>query len=158
MNGFFPEKYKIVTGTPVATTNGGITCDYVSLKNCRRCIIVAELLQAASHATVLGVNEASAVAPSDVVAMAALQPNWKNANVATDDTLTAGADAATLAATAGTTNQLLVMEILPERLTAGKDCIAATLSNSGEVTNFATVTYFLETKYPQATPPSAIVD
>ena len=158
MASYFPENFKIVTGSPVATTNAGIVADYVSLKNARRCIIIAELLQAVGHATALGVNEATAVAPTGAAAMTALMPNWKNTNVATTDTLTHNADAATVACSANATNQLLVMEILPERLTAGYDCIAATLTASGQATNFATITYLLETKYPSATPPSAIID
>jgi hypothetical protein len=158
MSALFPEKYKIVTGSPVATTNGGITGDYVSVKNARRVVIVAELLQAVSHATALGVSVATDVAASGAAAMTALMPIWKNANVATTDTLTKAADAASIAATAGTTNQLLVMEIIVERLPAGYDCIAATLSDSSQATNFATITYMIETKYPQATPPAAITD
>ena len=84
--------------------------------------------------------------------------DWKNADISTSDTLVKGSDAASIAATAGTTNQQLVMEVIPERLSEGYDCIAATLSNSGEATNFATITYLIETKYPQETPPAAITD
>jgi hypothetical protein len=50
------------------------------------------------------------------------------------------------------------MQIDPSKLSAGFDCIAATLADSTEATNFAAVNYFIETRYPQATPPSAIVD
>jgi|GEM_PF-4530656 len=153
-----PEVFKIVTGTPVATTNGGITCDYISLKNAISVTIVAELLQAASHATALGVNEATSVAGGSAAAVTEVQKVWKNANVSTTDTLTRGTDAATIAATAGVTNQLLVMQFDPETLSDGCDCIAATLSDSSQATNYATVTYFIETKYPQATPPAAITD
>lgn len=158
MSALFCEKYKIVNGKPVTTTNGAITGDYISLKNARRVVIIAELLQAASHATALGVNVATDVAASGAAAMTAVMPVWKNANVATSDTLVKSADAATIAATAGTTNQELVMEIIPERLPAGYDCIAATLTASSEATNFATITYLIEEKYPQATPPAAITD
>ena len=158
MSALFPEKYKIVNGTPVATTNGGITGAYVSCKNAKRIVIVAELLQAVSHATALGVSVATAVAGTGAAAMTALMPVWKNANVATNDTLVKSADAATIAATAGATNQELVMEIIPARLPDTFDCIAATLTNSSQATNFATITYYIETAYPQATPPSAVLD
>jgi hypothetical protein len=153
-----PEQFKIVNGTPVATTNAGITCDYVSLKNVHRVTIVAELLQAATHATVLGINEATAVAPTGAVAVTAVQKVWKNADVSSSDTLVRGTDAASIAATAGTTNQQLVIQFDPATLSAGFDCIAATLSASSESTNFATVTYFLEMRYAQATPPTAVTD
>jgi hypothetical protein len=158
MSALFPEKYKIVTGSPVATTNGGITGDYISVKNARRVIVIAELLQAQSHATALGYNVATAVAPTGAITGTPLMPIWKNAAILVSDTLVKSADAATIAATAGQTNQLLVMEIIPERLPAGYDCIAATLSDSSQATNFATITYLIEEKYPQATPPAAITD
>ena len=158
MSQLLTETHKIVTGTPIATTNGGITCDYVSLKNCHKVTIIANLLQAASHATVLGINEAKNVAALDAQAVTATMPVFKNANVATNDTLVKGTDAATIAATAGTNNQMLVMVFDPSKLSAGFDCIAATLDDSTEATNFASVTYLLETRYPQQTPPSAVVD
>ena len=154
----FVEKYKVVNGTPVATTNGGITCDYISVKNAHRVIILAELLQAVSHATALGLNEATAVAGTSASAVTATFPIWKNADVSSTDTLVRGTDAASVSATAGATNQELVIEVDPSKLTAGYDCIAATLSDSSQATNFATVTYFIETRYPQATPPAAITD
>ena len=154
----FVQKYKVVTGTPVATTNGGITCDYISVKNAHRVIIIAELLQAASHATALGVNQATAVDATGAAAMSATFPIWKNANVSASDTLVRGTDAATVSATVGTTNQLLVIEVNTDKLTDGYDCIAATLSDSSQATNYATVTYLIETRYPQATPPAAITD
>jgi hypothetical protein len=153
-----PEVFKIVDGTPVATTNGGITCDYISLKDALRVTIIAELLQAVSHATALGVNQATAVDGSDAEAVTEVQQVWKNADVSASDTLVRGTDAATIAATAGANDQLLIMQFDPATLDDGFDCIAATLSNSSQSTNYATITYLIETRYPQATPPSAIED
>jgi hypothetical protein len=158
MKTVLPEQFKIVNGTPVATTNGGITCDYISLKDAISVTIIAELLQAATHATALGVNEATTVAGGSAAAVTAVQKVWKNADVSSTDTLVAATDAATIAATAGTTNQQLVMQFDPATLSSGFDCIAATLTDSSEATNFATVTYIIETRYPQATPPTAITD
>jgi hypothetical protein len=158
MSAYLTETHKIVNGTPVATTNGGITCDYVSLKNCHHVTIVAELLQAVSHTTALGLNEATAVAGTSAQAVTATMPNWKNADVSASDTLVKGTDAATVSATAGATNQQLILVFDPVKLSSGFDCIAATLSDSSQATNFATVTYFLETRYPQETPPAAITD
>lgn len=153
-----PEVLKIVNGTPVVTTTGGVTCDYISLKNAVKVTIIVELLQAVSHATALGVNEATNVAAGSAAAVTAVQKVWKNADVSSSDTLVRGTNAATIAATAGATNQQLVMEFDPATLSAGFDCIAATLSDSSQATNFATVTYLIETRYPQANPPSAIID
>ena len=154
----FVEKYKVVNGCPVTTTNTGITCDYISVKNAHKVTIIANLLQAGSHATELAVSVATTVAAGSATAMTALMPVWKNADVSATDTLVKSADADSIAATAGTTNQLLVMEILCDRLPAGYDCLAATLADSSNGANFATVTYLIETRYPQATPPTAILD
>ena len=154
----FVEKYKVVNGSPVATTNGGITADYISVKNAHRVIILVELLQAVSHTTALTVNVATDVAATGATAMVAVQKIWKNADVSATDTLVRGTDAVTVLATAGATNQQLVMEVDVAALAAGYDCIAAVLDNSAQATNFATITYFIETRYPQATPPTAITD
>ena len=130
-----PEVFKIVNGTPVATTDGAIVCDYISVKNATRVTIIAELLQAVSHTTALGINEATAVAPTSAAAVTETMPIWKNADVSSTDTLVRGTDAATVVATAGATNQTLVLEVDPAILSAGYDCIAATLDNSSQATN-----------------------
>ena len=153
-----PEQFKIVNGTPVVTTTGGVTCDYISLKDAVRVTIIANLLQAATHATALGVKEATNVAAGSAAAVTEVQNVWKNADVSASDTLVKATNAATIAATAGTTDQILVMEFDPATLSDGFDCIAATLTDSSEATNFATVTYIIETRYPQGTPPTAITD
>jgi|1_EtaG_2_1085319.scaffolds.fasta_scaffold113690_2 hypothetical protein len=154
----FVEEWKLVNGSPVATTNGGITADYISVKNCHRVVIIADLLQAASHATALGFNEATAVDGTGAAAVTAVQKVWKNENIASTDTLEKGTDAATIAATAGTNNQQLVIEVDLSTLSAGFDCIAATLSDSSEATDFAVINYLCETRYPQATPPTQITN
>ena len=83
---------------------------------------------------------------------------WKNADVSSTDTLVKSTDAASILATAGTTNQQLVMEVDPAKLSAGFDCIRATTDASSEATNFASIIYILQMRYPGATPPSAIID
>lgn len=153
-----PQDCKIVNGTPMVTTNGGVTCDYISCKNAHKVTIIATLLQAVAHATVLGVNEATAVAGTSAAAVTAVQRVWKNADVSTTDTLTRATDAASIAATATATNQILVMEFDPATLSSGFDCIAATLSDSSQATDFVNVTYIIHTRYPQDVPPAAITD
>jgi hypothetical protein len=153
-----PEHFKIVNGSPVATTNGGITCDFVSLKNVNMAWILVEALQAATHATVLNPQRATAVAPTGNVAIAHNAPWWKNADVATSDTLVRGADATTMSLTAGTTNQQVIIQIDPAQLGDTYDCMGLVVTTSGEANNYMTVTYFLEMRYAQATPPAAITD
>ncbi len=154
-----PEELKIVDGSAtIATTNGGITCDYISLKNASRVTVVAKLLQAVSHTTALGYNTCTVVAGTNATAGLVAQKIWKNADVSSSDTLVAGTDATTVSATAGATNQILVMQIDPATLPEGSPVICATLSDSSQATDFADVTYYIETKFPQATPPATITD
>lgn len=153
-----PENFKIVNGTPIVTTNGAIDCDFVSLKNVHKAWIICELLQAASHATELAVDEATTVAGGSATAITATMPVWKNADISSTDTLVKAADADSIAATAGTTNQQLVIEVDPAKLSAGFDCIRATTDASSEATNFVSIIYILQMRYAQATPPSAIID
>ena len=77
-----PEHYKIVSGSAsIVTTNGGVTCDYVSLKNVNMAWIVLHFLQAATHATVINPRRATAVAPAGSVAIAHSAEWWKNADI-----------------------------------------------------------------------------
>jgi hypothetical protein len=153
-----PEQFKIVSGTPVVTTNAEVTCDYVSLKNVNMAWIVLSFLQAATDATIINPRRATAVAPTGSVAIAHSAPNWKNADVSASDTLVRGADATTATLTAGTTDQLVIVQIDPAQLGDTYDVLGCVIDASGEATNFVVVNYFLEMRYAQATPPSVIVD
>jgi len=155
------EEFKIVSGTAgCRTTNGGITCDYVSLKNVIKAWIVVHLRQAVSHATVVQPQKATAVLPSGATSVTNSYPWRKNADISASDTLVAQTAATSMAATAGTTDQLMVIEIDPAsgEWDEDYDVLGCTLSDSSQATNFASVLYVLQTKYPQATPPAAITD
>ena len=152
------ETVRFVTGLAPITPSTS-TPDYVSLKNYGGVTVIISVDNATTvTGSAITLKQATAVAGTGATAMVAVQPIWKNADVSSTDTLVKSSDAVSIAATAGTTNQELIMEVLPERLAAGYDCIAATLSDSSQATNFVTVTYRIETKYPQATPPAAITD
>jgi hypothetical protein len=130
----------------------------VSLKNVNMAWILVEALQAATHATVLNPQRATAVAPTGNVAIAHSAEWWKNANVATTDTLVKQTAATTMSLTAGVTNQQVLIQVDPAQLGDTYDCMGLVITTSGEATNFVTVTYFLEMRYAQATPPAAITD
>ena len=153
-----PEKFKIVSGTGPVTTSGGVICDYISLKNAVKVWVVAKLKQAVAHATSLSINVATAIAPTGATAMTAEVPIWLNDDCEAGDALTRQTDAANQAVAATAKVKMLVMEIDPAKLPAGYDCIAAVLSDSTQATNFANIDYYIETRYPQATPPAAITD
>ncbi len=153
-----PEQFKIVNGTPVVTTNGAVTCDYVSLKNVNMAWIVLSFLQAATDATVINPRRATLVDGTGSVAIAHSAPNWKNADVSASDTLVRGADGTTVTLTAGTTDQLVVIQIDPAQMGETFDVLGCVIDTSGEATNYVVVNYFLEMRYAQATPPVVITD
>jgi hypothetical protein len=158
MKTILPEQFKIVDGATKVTTTGGVTCDYISLKDAISVTIIAKLRQAVGHATALGVTEATNVSAGSASPVTEVQNVWKNADTSATDTLVKATNAATIAAAATVATQTLVMQFDPATLSAGFDCIAATLTDSSQATNWVDVTYIIETRYPQATPPSAIID
>ena len=154
-----PEKFKIVQGSAGAeTTNGLVTCDYVSLKNVNMAWIVAHFDQAVGHATVVQPQKATAVGPTGAISITASAPNWENGDCAASDTLIKNADATSSALAATVKNHLVVFQIDPAQLGATYDVMGCTVSNSAQATNFVSVVYYLEMRYAQATPPTAITD
>lgn len=156
-----PQEFKIVSGTkgPV-TTNGGVTCDYVSLKNCIRCTVVVSLTQAVGHATAITLNKATAVAPTGSTAITGVVPIWVNeAESTTSDTLTKETtDAVAFTVNASISKKTVVFQVDPESLGETFDVLTCILADSSQATNFVSVMYYLQMAYAQETPPSAIVD
>ena len=159
MSIFLPEKYKIVSGTAgIVTTNGGVTCDYVSLRNIDMAWIVLHFLQAATHATVINPRRATAVDGTGSVAINHAAEWWKNADISATDTLVRQTAATTASCTLGVANQLVVIQIDPAQLGNTYDVMGCVITDSTKATNFVSVVYYLETRYGAATPPAAITD
>lgn len=159
VNSFMPEKYKIVSGTAgCVTTNGGVTSDIISLRDAQKVYLVAHFKQAVSHATtiqpVTGISIASCATSITFSARW-----WKNADVSSTDTLVAQTAGTSMACTAGATDQLIVVEIDPADIVAQLGTYVAlgfTIATSAQATDFVSAVYYIETRYPQATPPAAI--
>lgn len=156
-----PAEFKIVDATagPV-TTNGGVTCDYVSLKNVLRAWIVLQFTQAAGHATGIDPRRATAVAPTGAAAIVALPKIWANEDTAASDTLVAQTDAITYNVDAEISKKIVIFEIDPRNgdFDEDYDVLGCLIDDSSQATNFVSGLYILETKYPSATPPAAITD
>jgi len=157
-----PQCYKIVDATagPV-TTNGGVTCDYVSLKNYKKAWLVLQFTQAVGHATLITPMVATAVAPTGAVAITFATRIWANEATGTDDTLVRQTDAVTYTLTNDIAKKQVIIEFDPGEIVGQGmtfDCIGCVITTSGQGTNFVSGQYFLEAQYQQATPPSAIVD
>lgn len=154
-----PENVRWVVGSPPVTTNAAVTGDYVSLKNAHRAWLIFVLKQAVAHATICSVMEAPVVAGTDGTAMTATQRIWCNEDISDDlNLLRAAADAASETLTADAADKLVIIEIDPAKLTAGYDCVAGKTSASSQPTNFVAMLYAIEDRYPQALPPSSIID
>jgi hypothetical protein len=152
-----PEKYKIVQGYCGQGTTALVTTDAVSLKNCQRAWIVVNLDTTASSPCALTPLRATAVAPVGGVALANVVPIWVNADVATSDTLVRDTDAVNYTTNADALYKQVIFEIDPANLGGAYDCIYMTVGALA-ATEAMCVEFFLETRYAQATPPSAIVD
>lgn len=155
------ENFKIVAATagPV-TSNGGVTCDYVSLKNVHKAWIVVTMDQAVGHATTITPKQATAVAGTGVKVLSTNVPIWANEDVAASDTLVAQTAAANYSVSADIKVKHVVFEIDAATLDMANsfDCIGCLVSDSSQATDFVNINYFLQERYAQATPPAAITD
>jgi len=153
-----PENCKIVQLASPETTNGAKTSDVISLKNAHKVWIVVELTQSEDHATLFTPRQATDVAAGTNAVLAAVQPIWANEDCGASDTLVRKTDALNHTVGANIKDMQLVFEIDPASLTAGYDCVYITAATSSQATNFWSVTAYIQTRYPQATPPAAITD
>lgn len=154
-----PTQYKIVDATagPV-TTNGGVTSDYVSLKNAHKAWIVLQFTQAVGHATSIQPQKATAVAPTGNISITTAVPIWSNLDTVTSDTFVARTAATSYALTTAVKKMQVIIEIDPDALGEGYDVIGFTISDSSQATNFVSGQFFLAYRYKGASMPSAIVD
>jgi len=155
-----PEQTKIVDATagPV-TTNGGVTADYVSVKNAGRLYIVCNLTQAVGHATALTPKRAQAVAGTGVTGLGTAVRIWSNEDTATSDTLVAQTAATSYTVGTGVKKMQVIFEIDLHALGNTYDVVGLAVADSSQATNFVCANYFLtDIRYQQATPPAAITD
>lgn len=156
-----PENLKLVMATPPVAANGA-TYDYVSMKNVHKAwIIIQHYGGGGDTDLVLTVNEATTVAGGSATAITtgAEFQIWGGIGAGTSlDALTRQDDAITYTIDTGASgDELVVFGIDASLLSEGFDCIAL-IDTGGHASNITSVLYALETRYPQATPPSAIID
>lgn len=146
---------KVVQLLAPTTTNGAATSRRVSMKGAHKAFIVVELKQAVGHATVLTLNQATAVTGGST-ATGPTVPNWQNDDTAAADTLTKNADAATVTVAADVKSKQAIFEVDPSRLSTADPYIFVTSSDSSQATNFMSAVAYLLPRYQQATPPTAV--
>lgn len=154
------QQLKIVDATagPV-TSNGGVTGDYVSLKNALKAWIVVQLTQAVGHATAITVKQATAVAGTGVKDGPTCQI-WANEDTAASDALVRKTAAAAYTVANDVKKKLVVIEVDPAALdvAGGFDCLGLAVADSSQATNFVAATYWILPRYAQESIPAAITD
>ena len=157
-----PEDFKYVDATAgVVTTNGGVTCDYISAKHAHKVWIVLQFTQAVGHATVIQPQVATAVLPTGATSITFSAKWWENETTAVGDTLVKQTAATSLTLDAVISKKMVICEIdlsAVAAMGATYDVIGCTISNSAQATNFVAGHYVLAERFAQATPPTAITD
>lgn len=152
----FPQMYPVIRGIE-PQAGAAITGDYVSLKNAHCVHFVFFITQANAATMALSVSEATAVAPTAAQVMPATFPIWANETCATTDAMVRQANAANFTTSAAVLHKIVVFKIEASILSAGFDCVAA-VTGASNAANITACLMFLEPRFAQATPPSAIID
>lgn len=153
----FPEEFSIVEGFCPATDNAGRTGDYVSMKNAHCAFFVFHIEQGNAATILLSLSEATSVLPGGAQAVTALFPIWSNQTCATTDLFVRGANAANFTTSAATLHKIVVFKFEASLFSAGYDCIAP-VTGASDVANLTSCQIYLQQRYAQGTPPSAIID
>jgi hypothetical protein len=154
-----PEIFKIVRVQQTVAANAFTMSDYISCKNAHKVWFLINHAGATDTDITFALSEATDVAAGTAAAVTATFPIWEDADAGTSsDTLVRLTDAASLAIDPATEGaSMSIIEWDPSKHTAGYDCIAVS-GSGGNAANTVTIFAFIETRYPQATPPSAITD
>ncbi|KKN00073.1 hypothetical protein LCGC14_1141550 [marine sediment metagenome] len=161
-----PENYNIINVAPsqVATA---VTYDAVSCKNAHKVWFIVTQLYVADTDITFSLIEATDVAAGTTAAVTAAVPIWYDVDVAA---IVAGDPTGALARmtliTSGSSHkfdttagksQMCVIEWDPSKHTAGYDCIQLA-DTGGHASNYVTAIAIVATRFPQAAPPSALLD
>ena len=161
-----PEMFKIVNVAPSQAANA-VTYDAICCKNAHKVWFIITQLYVADTDITFSLVEATDVAAGTTAAVTTAVPIWYNADVAaivTGDP-TGEIDALTKI-TSGYTHefdttlgksQMCIIEWDPAKHTSGYDCIKLT-DAGGNASNYVTAIAIIQERYPQASPPSAVVD
>jgi len=132
------------------TTNGGVTTDYICLKNVHMLVAVFHLKQASGHATGIDPVQATAVAGTSAKAITATVPIWSNEDVTATSVLVRQTDAITYTVTNDVKSKVVVMQIDPAGLDVlnGFDCLCFTVDDSSTAGNFVSAMAYIVPRYP----------
>jgi len=155
-----PEHFKICcggNGAPTVAGNALSTGDYICLKNVHMAYCLVTHVGANDTDLVISFSEATDAAAGSAAAITATFPLWTDADWSSQsDALVRGTDAANKTIDPATESpSFTIFQIDPAKLSAGFDWIAV-VGTGGHASNFVTVHWLLESRYPADPPPTAI--
>ena len=136
------------------------TLDYVSLKNVQMAWIVILLTQTAGHETLIQPQVATSVLPTGAVSITFATDFWSNEDTDTTDTLVKQTTATSFSVDGDVAHKMVVVKMDPSDVVAQGvtyDCIGCTIESSKQF-NYVAALYVLQERYPQETPPTALLD
>ena len=153
------EHAKLVEAILPDDDAAGTTGDYVSLKNVHMAYVLFHVQQANAATIALTIEQATDVAATGTKAITVSVPIWANEDCATSDTLVRQTDAVSFTTSAAVKNKQVVFQIDPATLDLanGFDCITIK-TGASNAANITSAQYMLVSRYPSATPPTAITD
>lgn len=152
-----PENVKVIEVAPIAAANA-MVYDIVSCKHAHKVWFIVQHTGTSDTDMVLSLVENDDVAATTSAAVTKTFPIWVDADTSSGDALTKQTDAASYTIDTGAgKNQLVIIEWDPAKHTSGYDCIQLA-DTGGNASNNAVAWAIIVTRYPQATPPSAIID
>lgn len=160
LNKALPEQYKVVTIMKPATDAAGRTGTRISLKHAHKVWFVFNIDQGNAATIGLTLEQSSDVAGTGAKAVTAAVPIWANQDVATSDALVKQTSAASFTTDANLKVKQVVFEVAPEAtqdLANGFDCVTVK-TGASNVANLTSCIAIIATRFPQGTPPSAVVD
>lgn len=155
-----PEEYKLVRIYNATAANSAAITDYLCCKNAHKVWFLISNYGNTGSNPVISLKEATTVAGGSAAAVTATFPIWVDVDHGiASDTLVKQTDAASYTLDLSATSQagFIVFEWDPAKHTSGFDCIAVEWTNGNGSNNMHVLAVIAE-RYPQATPPSAIID
>lgn len=142
-----------------ATDAAGRTGRWVTVKDALRAWIVAYIDQGNAATILLTPRQASAVAGTGSKVLTNNLQIWANLDLAASDALVRQTDAVNFTTDAGVKEKLVVfqIELAGLDLAGGFDCITL-VTGASNVANLTSAGAYLESRYPQVTPPTAVTD
>jgi hypothetical protein len=144
---FLPENMFVVSATAGAvTTNGGITCDNISLKNAQMVYILVHANTAVGHATAYTPLVGTSVATC-ATALPAVAPIWYGITTTSSTALTKQTDAVAYTMGGAVTGDTHIIFKIDPASVGTNDCLGMTVGNSGQATNFVSIQYLIVPRY-----------